>query len=114
MSDFEELALPAEENISVDDYGKWFVTIKFITLTNSGMLTTGGLGIEQAARGGDHTRFYFDNEIQAFSVSWLYYTNYGIPYPYMDEWEDAKNNEFNNQAATGAGTFSESEVMEFI
>ncbi len=45
MSDFEELALPAEENVSVDNYGKWFVTIKYLTITNSGILITDGSGI---------------------------------------------------------------------
>jgi len=114
MKRFAELALPAEETASAVWSGSWFVTIKHLTASNKGILATDGSGIEQAQQGADHSRYYFDSELQAFSVSSLFYTNNGYKYPYMSEWDDAKKNEFNKNAAPGAGTLSQSEVMDFI
>lgn len=114
MSSFEELALPSEETSSAVYRGMWFVVIKYLTATNKGILTSNGDGIEQAQLGGDNSKFYFDNEIQAHSVSALYYTNNGFSYPYTVEWEAAKTNEFNKNAVAGAGTLSEPQVMDFI
>jgi len=34
--------------------------------------------------------------------------------PYMDEWDAALKAEFNNSVPVGAGTFVQSEVMDFI
>lgn len=114
MSGFEDLVLPAVENISVGFTNKWFVTIRDLTNVNKGILMVDGSGIGQASIGGDHSMFYFDSELQAFSVSALYYANHNMAYPYWDEWDEAKKREFNNSVPAGAGTFSESKAMDFI
>jgi len=113
MSGFEELALPDKENLSVWFSGKWFVTIRDLS-TSSGILMVDGSGIDQTTVGGDHSRFYFDSEVQAFSVSALFYVNHNMIYPFMDEWEEAKKREFNSGMPAGAGTLSESKPMDFI
>jgi len=111
---FEELNPPACEDVDIDHIDDWFVAMKYMRTGMTGLLSNDGRGVVHTVQGADHSMFYFDGEVQAHSVASLYYLDNGMSYPYMDEWDAALKAEFNNSVPVGAGTFVQSEVMDFI
>jgi len=104
---FAELNLPRQETHGINT-GNWFVSEKGTDMCLVNNTTTFELapaaGTEQ-----ENAKFYFDTLLAAYANSAGYYMNFGMAYPYADQWSV----ELSAQTLD-ATVSSDSQVMEFV